>query len=330
MIGKTIRLVIGACVCSVMCLGPPVHAKTVNEVIDDEMVAPYVNLDLEDNDRSYIYSDVGQTDILDTGDIIRGMLQVQYIDGPGGLPSPGTQIGGLTSNNELTAVFDIEVVQSWLPTDGTAQGHPLGDGSGLYAWAFGPDAAFGARAGDPAPPFAMPAGAMVVAFDDSTNDYTQDTVPVPGGLTGQEENLIKTAGDTSAGNNAKLWAVFGIPQSSTGLWLTFSATNNLNTIKNGLAPAYTNTPGAWGGFELDLIASGGLADNLLIPIPGESEELLGSLAIYGTKNKQGGSVVNNFDFISDSDLTIAVPLPPAVFAGLGLMGLGLLIRRRFF
>jgi len=327
MIGKTTRLLmIGAVAC--MLVAGPAAAKTVNGVIFDEAPGPYPQgpVLLEDNDKTYIM-DVNQNGLLDNGDVLRGMFEVQSIRGPG---SGGTPIGFAT-NNELTGIYDIQVAFTWAP------GAPGNPNPADFTWAFGPDLGFGGYPGDPA---GIIPGAMVAMFDDSAQDYQDDMA-----VAGNEENLIGTAGDRvigpgpgggAASATALLWAQFGMVGNAAEVWWTKAPTNVIAAVSAGPAEGTLAGPSATGGLQLSLIPSGGLADQILWPNP-SGVELDGSLGIFGKDTDSGTPGVQpaftNFDVSSDNDLTITVvPLPPAVFGGLGLFGFGLImrIRRRFF
>lgn len=291
------------------------YGKSATGVILDECGGVFPsNVVLEDNDKSYIVTDVadgaGALGTLSVGDILRGMYTVQNVK----KAPPGTPIGSGTAHNELTAVFDIKVTNVWAPNQA---GHP-GSDTNKYFWLFGPDAGFGGYLGDAGMP-AVPVNTMVMVFDDPAQDYTDDNVAI-----GQEENLIATAA------NGPLWGAFGmVPGGPAEFWWTDASTNSIAVISGALAP-----PGgpvmASGVYALSLIPTGGLADTLLVPDPTQyGTELTGNLALYGVKNPDGSLASNNFDFISDSDLGIrVVPTPMAIWAAMPLFGLGAFIIKR--
>ena len=317
MIGKTTGVML-MCV-AVTCLAltaSSAYGKSVNGVIFDEAGSSFpADIALEDNDKSYVI-DVDANGFVTVGDIFRGMFTVQQIRG---LPGPvGTAIGAGTPHNELTAVFDIEVTAAWKPLDA---GNPI---PGQHFWLFGPDPLFttGFYPGDVGMP--VVGGAMIMMYDDSAQDYTDDAPGAPGS---EEPALIPTAG---AGNaTAALWGAFGLdPNRAWDNWYTTSPTNIIAVVSNSTAPGYGVGPMASGGFITSLIPTGGLADNILIPNPTGSE-LSGSLGIYGKMDNLGVPVSTNFDFISDSDLAIrVVPTPMAIWAAMPLLGLGVFIVRR--
>ena len=306
MIGKTTRILMclgGACL---MAFASGAYGASVNQVILAEAggLSP-ADVGLEDNDKSVVI-DYDGDGLMGLNDVLRGMFEVQSIDGP--LPG-NTSIGAGSVNNELTAVFDIMVIQALAP------GHPNNPVPSEYYWTFGADPAFGTYAGDAVLP-PVPGGAMIMAFDDAAQDYVDDAV-VPG----QEPWLMQTA------INGSLWGAFGLVRAGD-YWYTTAPTNVIAVISSSIAPGFGIGAMADMGFVTSLIPTGGLADNLLVP-NATGSELSGSGGIYGRHDPNGVPVSINFDFISDTDLTIrVVPTPMAIWAAMPLLGLGAFILKR--
>jgi hypothetical protein len=320
MMGKTTRLLMFAGLGAVLVFGSAAQAKSVNGVIFDEIAGSPVPIviDLEDNDATVVY-DNDFDGLLSKGDVLRSQFEVQRIVGPAG----GTTIGAGTVHSEGTAVVDVMVTGK------------AGGPAGPFTWTFGPDPAFGSYAGDPTVFGGVAQGvsgmfgglATMTVYDDSAQDYLSDTA-----VAGSEEAiLIPTAGDTSPGTAAALWAVFGMVR-PTSSWTVGGPTDSIPAMTAGPAPG-AGPPAASGFFDVDLIPSGGLADPIILPagpIPGASGEMTGSLSIYGKTNADGSLAKVNWDVLSDTDLKLnVVPVPAAVWAGVPLFGLALVIRRRF-
>lgn len=349
MIGKTTRLVgwIAASAMLLLLLGADAEAASVNTAIHKVTAGSYpANILLEDEDKTYVL-DNNDDGYLTEDDVVRGMFTVQWIKDTG----PDTNIGSGTIYNEATAVYDLLVT-------GTSTSAGTGEPPVPVGWTrfyFGPDPLFLAGAAWPAPAYgpaysgdptglaAFAGTAMIVAFDDSAQDVLLDdkSTPPTGGApwAGQEENLIGTATDqvfngtglpNTASGTAALWGVFGMLGNPGEIWYTDSPTTSIAALSGALAKI-AGAFSAYGHFDLSLIPSGGLGDSIVVPRPTTGLEMGGDMELWGKNDGTGLPAYNNFQLESDTDVRLrVVPLPPAVFGGLGLFGLGLLIRRRFF
>jgi hypothetical protein len=307
------------------------NAASINSVILSQLVTTPQVLLLEDNDRSYVVFDALEAPpaggpaiiagTLSVGDKLRGIIEIQKVG--------ATNIGKLTGNSELTAVFDIVV---------TGKFQPGGPGT-QFTWLFGPDPLFGTYAGDsPALTAAVgagnPGGAMVAFFEDTPDVVFDSGVAGSGAPAVGNETLISTASDGS------LWALLG-----SGLWATssqaviipgglhsdalFLPAGAESTPAEGetglLGPFIYTGPFSTGQFILPVIPVGAVGESVLaggMPVS-STFSLFGKDADASTLGVLPGEFAfNNFNFSSDADVRIfAVPLPASAWMGMGLLGI---------
>jgi hypothetical protein len=254
--------------------------------------------------------------VLDVGDTLRGTLQIGTIEdltGGGGVIAYGA--GGV---NEYSAIFEVVVtaISVNLATDldlscggsATCAGGFL-SGDERVDYTFGAYAPFAAE-------FSATAGAVAVFFEDSTPDYDRTVA------------LIATA-ETNATNGTKVFEI-GFSDADD-FWQ--SANTPSNTLLATLVPQGTGL----GTFNLSMsilfnTLFGGVVQvpSGCVILPGGCGgdglvDINGSGGISGTLGSTSGyDVFNNVDFVFQ-------PIPePGTFGmlGLGLVGLGLFLRRR--
>ncbi|MEX2560723.1 MAG: hypothetical protein WD403_12455, partial [Pirellulales bacterium] len=130
-----------------------------------------------DEHREYLIDDVFTvTGQIDVGDSIRGMFNVNTLN------SDSANVGGNTPVNEFTGLFQLYV------TSKAEFENP--DGGITYRLTFGPDPDFEADWG---------AGAMVVMFEDDSNNFTSDYLPSPAEAPPGDTNTSRSDGPNDDG-----------------------------------------------------------------------------------------------------------------------------------
>lgn len=270
---------------------------------------------MSDNSAEEQGVDLNGDSLLWVGDTLRGTAQWNTIEGTGGsgVNSLGVSPGDL--NNELTSIFEVEVVSATIASDldGSCGGDlTCGGGTALSGdefvnYTFGPNAAFVAA-------FGLTPGTMVAFYEDPTPDWDR-TDP------------ILTA-EANATNEALVWELGFYGDADEG-W----ASINTPVDPSFLTTIADATPVGVFQFQLSIgfnalfsdfvqVAAGCVfvtcAGDRLIDVNGGGNVLgtAGSGQVY-----EGGNDVN----------LVFHPIPePGTLGmlGLGLAGLGLFLRRR--
>lgn len=252
--------------------------------------------------------------VLDLGDTLRGTLDIGTVEDQSG--GGGTTVYGAGGVNELSAIFEVAVIGLTVISDPDAScagvncagGTLTGDETVSYS--FGVHVPFAAE-------FGAAAGTMVVFFEDTTPDYDR-TLPVIGAIETVATNGTQVMELGFAGDPDEGWTSLGTPSDTTlaatvpvGIGLGIFNLS-MSILFNTLFPDVVQVPagcvilpgGCPGDGLVDMTASGGISGTL------------GSTTGY--------DVFNNVDFVFR-------PIPePSTFGmlGLGLVGLGLFLRRR--
>lgn len=275
----------------------PASALTISELI-----AEHPNFLLEDNDASIINVDgIDPADPnndepgeLGLGDTLRGIVNIQnFVD----LDTQQSFLLDGVSNNTLSAVFEIEVVDI----------DPVNAEQADFT--FGPNAAF---AGD----YGLPAGAMVAFWEDATDNFA----------IGGPSCTVTGAGGNCEGNviDGSLALVLGAAADPDATWVATDAFYD-TLLATGLSPASALSDF---NYQLEVLASSiGNFDpipvNPLIDDAATGDGLIDSVGSGDTLGSAG--VTTPYTATSDSDVTLraaAVPVPgTALLLGVGLLGL---------
>lgn len=308
MIGKTTRLVSVAAVSAIIVLAGFAEAATVNQIIawppsKDAIGSDESRQDLLDTDGD---------GIIDQGESFHGIFDVTTIQTVpfGQPPNPQVIMKHGAGNSEWTGEFQIMVVQKnaiMNPITGLQEVEPI-SGFPLWQFIFGPDPAFDTNN----------VGTMIRMYED----------PMPGISTYQPELQPKANAIGTAIDGAPYWAI-GLPPGSQGAYVAVGP--DVLAALQAFPPAQRIATSA---FALDRTADtvfgmGGF-QHVLAPqtdVYGNIGEVIGSSEIGGPLPQSLWDLSDN----TNMQLTV-VPLPPAIWGGIGLFGLGVLVRlrRRFF
>jgi len=327
MIGKTTRLLMGACLGAVLLVAAPAQAATVNGIIgwnappagankivlgSDESRQDLIDRVIVDVDGDGI-DDRDPAGVIDVGDSLFGhfVISTATVTPKGGSPVTHslqhTATSHGTANSEWTGTFQIEVTakQQIAP--------------GVFNFAFGPDAAYDTGG----------FGTMLRMYEDN-----------PVLLGGPGTTWVGGALDTPPAphppaapaltDGPTYWAL-GIAAPGVNAW-TGTGPDSMTTILGAAIRLASSTfaisrtaetvPGMAGDVHAMLPQLAGTDWSTGLPMVGETA---------GTSNIGAAPAGSPWQLSDNTNFNMTiVPLPPAVFGGLGLMGLGLLIRRRFF
>ena len=215
---------------------------------------------LSDNSAEYLSVDLNANGILEVGDSIRGIIDINTVENLD-VASPTNFLGGGSGNNELAGVFEITCIDS-VPV-----------GMGLNFVTFAPSAAFQTQYG---------AGAMVALYEDPVVQFTRSGAAIP----------VLEANVT----NGVLYQVFGF-SAAPGTTIGWTALAPTNLVAAGATPPGVNA--GMVNFALNLLANpGGLPLGLVANGFGGVSNLAGSGNILGTGGVPTPYMVyDNFDAV---------------------------------
>ena len=310
MIAKTTRLLMmTAMVTGVLGFGGMGYAATVNGLI-----VPYLGVpdevkvfDFSDRDVSVILQPNGAPRVgaVAVGDILLGTLGIRQISQGALQVQPGV-VGDLPPvDEELTGIYLMQVTGVNPVAGGAITTGPVTQAQ-LIAMGFGMLQPYG---------FGNGVGAATNAMVGMFTGTNSPAVPA-----NYQPSPLGGFLDVPGAIDGSFWASFGGPN---GSWvITDSAAGQVfNTI--AASAAAPNLQIGTFSFSLPQVLRGSSVLDFttpLIPTPGVANALLG-----------GGGGAPTSD-LALSATALVVPLPPAVFGGMGLFGMALVmkIKRRFF
>ena len=290
-------------------VGVSAQAASVGSVLGS---GPYL---LSDNSAEYLINgDPQDTDTtVDVGDRLRGIFTIDTVQ-PNDGSSPATSIGGTSSVNELTAIFDITVTDKTTFNGSTCLQ--------AFCWTFGTTASFAAEAA--AAGFTNTDGAMVMFFEDSANDFERllQTGDVAGDIAAME---------ASATGGNPFW-LFGDDGGTEFFW---NAGGNFDDISIAeILPANTS----FGNFNTGLLLLEAIAGPQLGDVACTDLTSLAITTVNACGNGQllskgptgvSGSFASSYDSLDDVNFTVNIVPAPGSLAliALGLLGLTGVSRR---
>lgn len=249
----------------------------------------YSATQFEDDSFESQSEDLNNNNLLDVGDTLRGILKIQTLVDLSGGGGPNIDIQDAgTGNNELAAVFEAQVLTK------------TAIGGGLFNFTFGANTDFGTEFGV--------AGAMVVFYEDPNHEFTK-TCTTTGSGGDCEGNIID--GTRSL--------VLGIGGDGGEFWTTFAAPDNVGALDGLLT---TNT---FGFFNIGL----NVLETIYPFVAQVGPDASGTGAVHG--DTFGGVNQSPYDAQDDTDFGMVFDVvEPGTLGimGLGLIGLGLLRRRK--
>ncbi len=302
MVGKLAKLTVGLSFCFVMCIGTSAYAVTINQALVSVQAQTGVAgpVTFEFNDLSVAdYFDLDSSGTVTPGDVVLGAFVVDEIVSSNGL-------GGTAPLTDVSGVYALEVAGT------TPVGPPGPAGTPINASFIpitpGADAAVGFLTGT-APSTLLAPGEMFAVYQ--------------GGVS-TNPNLIPASGSFYAG---------AFTDGDKYATLTPTVGYTINFIGDTLAALAGLTPGSTIGTILapsgqDVVAGGlgdggeGIGQLPLSPIGafGSDVDLTGSILTSAGPSALPGAAATFSDTATFQITAVAVPLPPALLAGIPLLG----------
>lgn len=255
---------------------------------------------LSDNSAEYlIKADGSDSTILEVGDRLRGIFDIQTIEQGGATRQLGT--AGI---NEMTGLFEVEVLTKvqLLPN--------------LFQFTFGPSDSFAAEVTALGGTGTYGAGndPMIVIFDDPALNYQREGE----GLTIAQAEAFATDGN--------IWAVLGWKGLLGEGWEALSSTDDISVV--AVIPA----PGNGGTFNVGINTLEDFSGGILV-FNGVASTFGGIVDWNGSGSLLGiGGVPTPFDIFNNIDFFVSVSVIPEpgtmLLLGTGLLGLAGVRRRR--
>jgi len=299
--GRTFGIVLVVAACGVLALASTSQAATITQIIQGNSGG---QLNTASDDSVEVIIDRNSNGTLDVGDSLRGIFRILTLEP--GLPGDGgsTILGGGTSNNEWTGIFQTEVVRK------------VDNGDGTYGFYFGPDSTFS----EANTLLGAGSGAMALFYEQGpTHDYSTTGGPFSSDI-------------THATNGDFFWALgFNGTVGANGLtnldegWFS---EETLDSIPGGVVPVGIGLA----NFALNRV--GAVAGN------GTGISITLQPSIFGSNQGVEFSGSSEFQSVPGGNWPISdelelnfiafVPVPGAAWMGLALLGglLGVRIRRR--
>lgn len=269
---------------------------------------------VSDDNAEFLIDRGGEEGILDVGDSIRGVVNFNAIN------SSAANLGGLTSNAELTGIFQIQVTGKIAQNDGS------------FLFTFGPDSEF-----DVADQVLGGSGnqnnALVLLWNDASNNFDFFTDVNTAENTARDGDFVWAIGFDNPDQAARVENGSIVSDNGEG-WVAqggeaFTAAAGVNPASLiGSANFAANLVGSGDGADSYILdqALGGFLAALFGADPDSLVQFIGNSTVNGAS---GALAQAGWDASSQTEFSfVAIPTPAAIGPGLVLMGMLFARRRR--
>lgn len=279
-----------------------------------DLFEPGLNEASDENAENLVF-DANQNGALDVGDVVQGVINMNTLN------STGANLGGSTGNSEWSGIFRLQVTGKI-------------DNGDDFTFTFGPDSNF-AHADAALGTTNNSSNALAVMWDDTSPDADFHDSVAEAEATSSNGDLFWALGFTNPSEASRVEAGAVVSDNGEG-WVGTGGEDF--TSAAGVSPGTTIGSS---NFAVNRVDDIGLANNLLPLVDQElgdvlaailgadvsdAAQILGSSELRGAEGRLASA---GFDAGSNTNFTaVTVPTPTAASAGLLLLGMVVLRRRR--